>query len=744
MSVSSGLVPISGNSRSITIRPSDSGFSNGPVPTPGSIYPTTTQAYNGYGYTAPIGYNHRGIDDVTRINMSLKSGIESEIKWALSTLCRLSLNPKFNFEHEGGSFLGYELFKYFIKPYQLINDKKYELVTQDVISFSLDSLLSLTNAVQDLHNQQWLSQIKQFKKYLLEALKFLTNWFYQPDFQIPQLKQYHNQFSEALTYLIDLLEPLTCYYVENTRNDHLFHTLLQALMSTTDKDLFVNILNCISHLLIIRDRKIKFIDEGEEQEEEHQAKKHLAEAAAAAEEDEVDERITNNCIDAITSSQLETIVNTLLVADNEMNNAVLEFLKMYLNSEAIHHDFISSPIKDSQKFRLNKLLQLNSTKANFNTLVKQLPRLIVANLPLNDPTSIKPIPQLNLTKRSDFSRVPSTLPDLPPELYKIIIQFPEPLRATTWLRCCYEPFTPLTDPEETLENNDIVIPGEVTQISLWKAYEKQFQEVWDPPSGQTNSEYKQLLPAVEFIKNVSKAFPSSEAMVINLPQVAEEEQQQAPKKKFIIRGIQPRQFAVNIESANYEALKPTQKTSSINPGDNHKLPIGHVDSEKFSHLISESSEKILSEGTRVGKHSESINQITESSHEILEYIINEVLDNTENSTEENIFRLYNFHWLPELVYANPSLVETGIISIGWLKNFNMVNTPNQLPFHVRATDAIHRVTVLGIVTFCVVGTGSILFNIYANSDYAPWNKNKLKFEKEEYHEARPEAESGKQ
>ncbi|KAI5960385.1 uncharacterized protein KGF55_004677 [Candida pseudojiufengensis] len=61
---------------------------------------------------------------------------------------------------------------------------------------------------------------------------------------------------------------------------------------------------------------------------------------------------------------------------------------------------------------------------------------------------------------------------------------------------------------------------------------------------------------------------------------------------------------------------------------------------------------------------------------------------------------------------------------------------NQLPAHVRATDAIHRLTVLGLVGFCVIGGGSILFNIWANSDYSPFNKNKLKFDQEQYHEVR--------
>lgn len=53
---------------------------------------------------------------------------------------------------------------------------------------------------------------------------------------------------------------------------------------------------------------------------------------------------------------------------------------------------------------------------------------------------------------------------------------------------------------------------------------------------------------------------------------------------------------------------------------------------------------------------------------------------------------------------------------------------SQLPLRVRVTDIIHRTTVLGLVGICVVGTGSMIFNVYMNSDYAKMNKNKLKFE----------------
>lgn len=53
-----------------------------------------------------------------------------------------------------------------------------------------------------------------------------------------------------------------------------------------------------------------------------------------------------------------------------------------------------------------------------------------------------------------------------------------------------------------------------------------------------------------------------------------------------------------------------------------------------------------------------------------------------------------------------------------------------LPFKVRATDIIHRSTVLGLVGICVAGLGAISYNLYSNSDYAKMNQSKLKFEPE--------------
>lgn len=69
---------------------------------------------------------------------------------------------------------------------------------------------------------------------------------------------------------------------------------------------------------------------------------------------------------------------------------------------------------------------------------------------------------------------------------------------------------------------------------------------------------------------------------------------------------------------------------------------------------------------------------------------------------------------------------------------------SRLPFSVRATDAVHRIFVLGLFGITAVGTGSILFNVYANSDFSGMNKNKLKFDRQEFDEKRAQETQEKQ
>jgi chromatin structure-remodeling complex subunit RSC9 len=79
----------------------------------------------------------------------------------------------------------------------------------------------------------------------------------------------------------------------------------------------------------------------------------------------------------------------------------------------------------------------------------------------------------------------------------------EPERSTKWLRTCFE------------EDKD----RDITQISLWQAYQSRFQ------MHSANN----MLAAADFIKNVSTTFPSANAQVTP-----------GDPPRFIIKGIRPK------------------------------------------------------------------------------------------------------------------------------------------------------------------------------------------------------------
>lgn len=596
-----------------------------------------------------IGSGHQGPEMMTRIVMSLKSEMDTEVEWALMSLSQISCTSSSLINLEKMEYLGYELSNYFIKPFHLIFNKKYDEVSQHLMLLSLDSLLSLRNLVQDLENQQWLSQLKSLKRHLVEVLRFYLQWFHYPGTQVYKLKQYHNQFREGFNYLLDLLEPLSCYYTDNTKNDPLFNQLLHVSLLTKDKYVLVSSMRILSHLLFIK-------QEDEEEKEEREGR----EKSQDAEEEEV--KIPNNCIDAVEEKHLQKYVNCLLIADNELLSGALEFIKQYLFSTALHPAYPHS-VKDSQICRLKKLLQLSSDRSIFDTLIKELPILIVSGLPLSGPSKLDSVVHSSLIKRVHHSSVPTVLPQLSKQLYDIIVKFPEPLRATTWLRCCYEPYTASNEPVHY--NSQDVIPGEVTQISLWKAYEKQFEEVWQTSKSHPNPEWPPLLPAVDFIKNVNSAFPNSEAMVVNLKP---ESPDKPAKKKFIIKGIQPRQFVVNIDVGNYEALKHVkeEKTSDQDVQETEGIaPMGRVDFGKFQHSLQTISNEILDSGVQM--KDARITEINVLAREVFNYIFEEALELSDSEDLKKSYRLHNAYWLPDITYYNPDLIDSGFVDSRWLK-----------------------------------------------------------------------------
>lgn len=593
------------------------------------------------------GAGHMGVAPLDRIIMSLHSGLESEVEYALTTLTYYSCNEPKILDFSVYPLIGRELIKYFIRPYSQMKENKDSTVSAKALSLSCESLLTLRNAVQDLHNQQWLCQSDNFRKYAADALRFLVTWFFTAKSDTPRrLTQHNDLFHEAFVHLLDVLDPITCFYTNTPKNDPIFHSLLTVLTHTSDRYVLLLTLKCLYHLLFTKSA------DGPER-----ANGTGSTGGAPDEDDSVVD--TNNCIDVIGPEHLRVAVQCLLINDDELSAAVLLFLKQYLSSDALHVHY-STSVEASQRHRLRKLMEASSSaKTNTHILLKHLPELIVAKLPLVEFSKLPIDLPVTLTKRSSYSGVPMSTPKLPQKLYDIVIGFPEPLRATTWLRCCYEPYTQVSKPGDDSKDS---AAGEVTQISLWKAYENQFEAIWKE---RLNPQWPNLLPAVDFIKNVSTAFPNSEAMVVSMPST---DPMQPPRKKFIIKGIQPRQFPVNVELGNFEALRRIPATSEETTTTN--VPIGHIDEVGFEEALAAFNESILAVSTGLSKPEDIdapwYSPINVLARDVLGVIVEELLELDTNGQFKNVFRQYNKLWLPNTVYANPGLVEQGYIDGRWL------------------------------------------------------------------------------
>lgn len=234
--------------------------------------------------------------------------------------------------------------------------------------------------------------------------------------------------------------------------------------------------------------------------------------------------------DNLDERTLSLIVSFLIVeCDGELIIASLDFLYQYILPGAQR---ISILLNDAHRFA---------------TLGAILPRLLTYNIKEPEYDKLENL-EVKLVKRLR-PPAPSNAPDLPASLFEQLLALNEPMRSTAWLRCCFQP----------------VVDAEFTQISLWRAYESKFSQ-------SVRESGRKLLPAVEFIKNVSNAFSDASAMVIT--------DSTTGKKRFVMKGIQPRPKALSINEGEYGArhpLPPLQSkflddSSNITPARQEELP----------------------------------------------------------------------------------------------------------------------------------------------------------------------------
>ena len=200
-----------------------------------------------------------------------------------------------------------------------------------------------------------------------------------------------------------------------------------------------------------------------------------------------------NMLQDVPMTVIRKIFEWVVLDDEDLASACLDFLYQYTAVPAnISH------------------LLANSADLHLTPLLGQLTRLLQFHA---NPSLIKE----QLTKAIK-PKSAEDIPSVPADLFEQFIKHDEPDRSNTWLRSVFE-----EDPESS-----------ITQLTLWQAYQNLFTEyvARNPNSG--------LLPAAEFIKNVSAIFATANAQVV-----------QGAVTKFIIKGIRPRHAPVDSKGRAY-------------------------------------------------------------------------------------------------------------------------------------------------------------------------------------------------
>lgn len=205
----------------------------------------------------------------------------------------------------------------------------------------------------------------------------------------------------------------------------------------------------------------------------------------------------NNNLLSVPVTIIEKLASYLLLQDEELVGAALDFLYQYTavpsNAAALLF-YCNNP-----KYRLAPLMRELCRLLHYGEVEVQTKSLLQQAIP--DTPAEK-------------------IPEVPNDLLRQLLQMDEPERSNTWLKCVFE------------EHKD----SEITQIALWQAYQSRFT----PYSNAGNPNAPGLLPAAEFIKNVSIIFVNANAQVVS-----------GQISKFIIKGIRYRRTPIDTRLQPY-------------------------------------------------------------------------------------------------------------------------------------------------------------------------------------------------
>ncbi|CAK7222965.1 hypothetical protein SCUCBS95973_005014 [Sporothrix curviconia] len=244
-----------------------------------------------------------------------------------------------------------------------------------------------------------------------------------------------------------------------------------------------------------------------------------------------------NRLGSVPPGVLQSVMNWLLLNDDELMDACLDFLYQYTAVAANVDRLLRSVRTESLVSHLVRLLS-HGAKRGVKELVLQ--------------------PEHKLPASEEVLA-------LPPDLLTRLVATDEPERCYTWLRCFFE-----EDPDSS-----------ITQIAIWQAYQSSFLQPVQQ-SGRT------MLGAAEFIRNVTHVYHAAGA------QIQKEQTPQGEVQKFIIKGIRPRKRPISPEGHEFfrcqwrvAASNATATTPSA-PGNPHVCGIFFGAADKmYTHILTQ-------------------------------------------------------------------------------------------------------------------------------------------------------------
>lgn len=238
-----------------------------------------------------------------------------------------------------------------------------------------------------------------------------------------------------------------------------------------------------------------------------------------------------NKLDAVPSSALRNIMEWLLLNDDELMDACLDFLYQYTAVVSNLEVLLQTTSLEHLVGHLVRLMSHGAKKVHKDLIVS---------------------PEKQIPSRASDEVVP-----IPKDLLDRLLAMDEPERCYSWLRCLFE-----EDPD-----------SQITQIAIWQAYNTAFLEPLKK-GGRT------MINAAEFIRNISQVYQAAGAQIVRDRNAMGGEVQ-----RFIIKGIRPRPQPLSPDGQEYIRCQWTQ-TLDATGGHAARCGDWHLTAEKmWEHIL---------------------------------------------------------------------------------------------------------------------------------------------------------------